>query len=96
VLKKKGFFCFTVTHPGWDLYEYSRKHFTGNSEIMPKIGPYFTRQYLAFMMNQSSIRTKVKKQFQVAHFQRPLEDYINGLIQTGFHLQKIAEPQIPL
>lgn len=98
VLKRKGKFVFAITHPAWDLYEYTKKKFTGKSEVIPGAAQYFFRGYNYFVMSTESLKPpeghEYKKSYKVEHYQRPLEDYINTAIKAGFDITKVIEPKL--
>ena len=51
------------------------------------------------MMGSSSktkpeLAKKFNQEFEVSHFQRPLSDYFNAVVDAGFTVKKIVEPEL--
>ncbi len=98
-LRKGGQLVIAVTHPAWDLFEYARRTFEGSSPTIPEAGPYFERKYCEYIMSTNSLGAKYsehyKRNFAVEHFQRPLSDYFDHLINAGFKVERLVEPELP-
>lgn len=99
VLKKDGIFIFSVTHPSWDLFVFAEDKAGLKSHKIQGLGNYFRRGFAKFIMNtfddtNPSLSKKYNQQFEVEHYQRPLSDYFNELIKTGFIVKKIIEPEL--
>lgn len=98
-LKKKGRFVAAVTHPAWDLFEYSAQKATGRpSGILKGVGNYFFRGFTKFLMGSESLKPKSGSEypqtFELEHYQRPISDYFNELISAGFKVETISEPPL--
>jgi len=99
VLKNNGIFVFSVTHPSWDLYIYAQEKAGVKSRKIKNLGNYFKRGFAKYIMGGDSktnpdLAKEYNKEFEVEHFQRPLSDYFNTLIDSGFHVNKIVEPEL--
>jgi ubiquinone/menaquinone biosynthesis C-methylase UbiE len=98
VLRPNGTFVFSVTHPSWDLYEFAREKAGQESRIIEGLGNYFQRRFTKFIIGDSSQKTtlveKFGKRFELQHYQRPLSDYVNDLIDAGFRIEKLLEPEL--
>jgi SAM-dependent methyltransferase len=99
VLKKDGIFVFSVTHPAWDLYEYAKESVGIKSKKIVGLGNYFRRGFTHFMMGNKSktspqVNVKYNQEFSVEHYQRPLSDYFNQLVDAGFSVDRLLEPEL--
>ena len=98
VLKRGGQFLVTVTHPAWDLFEFSYDQLGKSRKIIKGAGPYFFRGPTKFMMGTESLKPanneKYPESFEIEHYQRPIEDYFNTLTDAGFVIKKIMEPEL--
>jgi len=99
VLKKNGIFVFSVTHPSWDLFIFAQKKAGIKSKKIKNLGNYFRRGFAKYIMGSDSktnpeLAKEFKKEFEVEHYQRPLSDYFNTLIEAGFKVNKIIEPEL--
>lgn len=99
VLKKGGKFVFSVTHPSWDLYIFAQEKAGIKSKKIKNLGNYFRRGYAVYMMGSDSktnplLAKEFNKEFEVEHYQRPLSDYFNTLVEAGFSVNKILEPNL--
>ena len=98
-LKNAGQFVFSVTHPSWDLYIYAQEKAGRKSKKIKGLGGYFTRNYSKYIMGSNSktnpdLYKTYGKEFEVEHFHRPLEDYFNSLVEFGFQVKKLFEPEM--
>jgi len=96
VIKPKGFFQFSITHPcftisnlGWVRNEEGKK--TGLIE-----SNYFKRseceiEEWIFGAAPKEMTNKMRK-FKIPRFTRILSEWLNLLIKTGFHLEEFCEP----
>lgn len=86
ILRDGGEFVFSVTHPTWDIIE-----FLNQSNKIRQLGNYFRRGFAKYVM-----RTKDGSgvEYEVEHYQRPLSDYFNKLVEAGFVVNRIEEPEI--
>jgi len=99
VLKKKGSFIFSVTHPSWDLFVFAQEKCGKESKKIKELGGYFRRGYAKYIMGSDSktkpeLSREFNQDFEVEHFQRPLSDYFTELIKNGFSVDKILEPEL--
>lgn len=80
LLKPGGVFFITITHPCfWPKYwKYENE-------------PWFDYQSEIFIKHDFSV-SLVKSIGQTTHIHRPLEQYIQGLVDVGFRIEKIDEP----
>jgi ubiquinone/menaquinone biosynthesis C-methylase UbiE len=97
-LKNGGEFIFSVTHPAWDLYVYAQEKAGVPSKKIFGLGGYFRRGYAKFIMGSDNnvkpeIKGNYKDVFEVEHYQRPVEDYFNQLVDAGFKVKKLLEPK---
>jgi ubiquinone/menaquinone biosynthesis C-methylase UbiE len=99
VLKTNGVFIFSVTHPAWDLYVYAQEKAGTPSEKIKGLGGYFRRGFAKFVMGGDSktnreLMAPHGKGFEVEHFQRPISDYFNQLVDAGFTIKQFIEPEM--
>ena len=99
VLRKNGVFIFSVTHPSWDLFVFAQEKIGKKSNKIQGLGNYFRRGLAEFIMGtdsktNTSLSEKFDNEFKVAHYQRPLSDYFNQLVEAGFSVRKIIEPEL--
>ncbi len=99
VLKKNGIFVFSVTHPSWDLFIFAQEKAGIKSKKIKNLGNYFRRGFAKYIMGSDSktnpdLAKEFTKEFEVEHYQRPLSDYFNALIEAGFKVDKIIEPEL--
>lgn len=99
VLRGGGVFIFSVTHPAWDLFEYVHEKCGTSSTKVKGIGGYFRRGFAKFLMGAGSktspeLKKKYGKEFEVEHYQRPVSDYFNALVDAGFTVNRLLEPEL--
>jgi ubiquinone/menaquinone biosynthesis C-methylase UbiE len=99
VLSKSGTFVFSVTHPAWDLYIYAQAKAGITSKKMKGLGGYFRRGPARFIMGGDSkskpeLKQKYRQEFAVEHYQRPISDYFNQLVDAGFSVKRLLEPEM--
>lgn len=99
VLSSNGIFIFSVTHPSWDLFIFAQEKVGRKSNKIQGLGNYFRRGFARYIMGADSktnptLSEKFGKEFKVEHYQRPLSDYFNQLVETGFSVRKIIEPEL--
>lgn len=99
VLKKNGIFIFSVTHPSWDLFIFAQEKAGVKSKKIKNLGNYFRKWFAKYIMgwdNKSNpdLVKWANKRFEVEHYQRPLSDYFNTLVEAGFNVKKIIEPEL--
>jgi ubiquinone/menaquinone biosynthesis C-methylase UbiE len=88
VLKPKGRFIFTLTHPCFQA---------PHSETLQEEGQFrgrIIKQYREEGAWKSSMSTGIRGRVGANH--RQLSSYLNGLIQAGFSLVHFAEPLLPV
>ncbi|HSX34049.1 MAG TPA: class I SAM-dependent methyltransferase [Candidatus Saccharimonadales bacterium] len=100
VLRPGGAFVFSVTHPAWDLFIYAQEKATGmKSKKIVGLGGYFRRGFAKFIMGADSktnpaIGEKYNQEFAVEHYQRPVSDYFSELVDAGFTVNQLVEPEL--
>jgi ubiquinone/menaquinone biosynthesis C-methylase UbiE len=95
VLEFDGQFIFSVTHPSWDLFVYAQERAGSPSGKIRGLGGYFRRGRALFVMGiDKKVKKYQNKEFLVEHYQRPLSDYFNALIEAGFRVERIIEPEL--
>lgn len=99
VLKNGGVFTFSVTHPAWDLFVYAQEKAGLPSKKIKNLGGYFSRGFSKFIMsgnsrNKPELREKYSQEFEVEHYHRPIADYFEQLVQAGFVVNQLLEPEL--
>jgi ubiquinone/menaquinone biosynthesis C-methylase UbiE len=99
VLRDGGVFVFSVTHPAWDLFVYAQEKAGLPSKKIKDLGGYFWRGFAKFIMsgdsrNRPELKEKYKQEFEVAHYHRPIADYFEQLVQAGFTVNRLLEPEL--
>lgn len=100
VLQNHGKFIFSITHPSFDLYVYAQERAGLKSKKIKGLGNYFRRGYTKFLLGINTSHTnrlvdkKYNKDFELEHYQRPLSDYFNQLVEAGFTVDRIDEPPL--
>lgn len=99
MLRKNGTFIFSVTHPSWDLFIFAQEKVGKKSNKIRGLGNYFRRGFATYIMGADSktnptLAKKFGEEFMVEHYQRPLSDYYNQLVEAGFSVRKIIEPEL--
>ena len=99
VLKKKGIFVFSVLHPSFDLFYFSQEKAGNKFKKIKNLGNYFKRGMSKYVMSGDSktnpeLAKEFNQEFEVEHYQRPLSDYFNVLVEAGFKVNKIVEPKL--
>lgn len=90
VLRKKGKFIFSVTHPSWDLYVYAQERAGLRSNKIKNLGNYYQRGYADYIMGAD--KKNSSGGFKVEHYHRPFSDYFGELVSAGFLIETILEP----
>jgi hypothetical protein len=44
--------------------------------------------------NNPKLKEKYKQEFEVEHYQRPISDYFEQLVQAGFVVKRLLEPEL--
>jgi len=99
VLRSGGVFVFSVTHPAWDLFVYAQERAGLPSIKIKDLGGYFWRGFATFIMsgdskNTPGLKEKYKQEFAVEHYHRPVADYFEQLVQAGFAVNQLLEPEL--
>jgi ubiquinone/menaquinone biosynthesis C-methylase UbiE len=99
VLRGGGVFVFSVTHPAWDLFVYAQEKAGLPSKKIKDLGGYFWRGFSKFIMsgdsrNKPELREKYNQEFEVEHYHRPIADYFEQLVQAGFVVNRLLEPEL--
>ncbi len=99
ILKKNGILVFSVTHPSWDLFVFAQEKAGIKSKKIKNVGNYFRRGFAKYIMGSDSktnpeLIKEFNEVFEVEHYQRPLSDYFNTLVEAGFKVNKIVEPEL--
>ena len=91
VLNSGGRFVFSVTHPAWDLYVYAQEKAGKPSTKIKNVGGYFERGFSAFVMGG---RQNHQQAFEVEHYHHTIADYFDRLVEAGFSVQRLVEPEL--
>ncbi len=99
VLKPNGRIVLSVTHPAWDLFLFAQEQAGKPSERIKGLGNYFRRGFSKYIMGKSArtnpqVARKTTKDFELEHYQRPISDYLNALLDAGFRVRKMIEPEV--
>jgi ubiquinone/menaquinone biosynthesis C-methylase UbiE len=99
VLRNNGVFIFSVTHPAWDLFVYAQEKAGLPSKKIKNLGGYFSRGFSKFIMsgdsrNKPELKEKYKQDFEVEHYHRPVADYFEQLVDAGFVVNRLLEPEL--
>jgi ubiquinone/menaquinone biosynthesis C-methylase UbiE len=99
VLKAKGVLVFSVSHPAWDLFVYAQEKAGLPSKKIKNLGGYFRRGHAKFIMSGDSrtnpaLKEKYGQEFEVEHYQRPVGDYFKQLVDAGFTVNGLLEPEL--
>lgn len=99
VLRPGGQMIFSVVHPSFFLYYYAQEQVGKENTKLIGAGGYFSGNDCAYMMGASSVTTpargnKLKKDFAVEQKQKTIEQYFTALMQAGFQVRGLYEPQL--
>ena len=100
VLKQNGVFIVSVLHPSFDLFQFAKEQAGIKSKKFKELGNYFKRGFAKFLMGGNSktnpdlIKDYGDSDFEVAHYQRPLSDYFNQFVLSGFAVKQLLEPPL--
>lgn len=89
VLRPKGRFVFSITHPCFQSPHMVVEPGTDNSRVACRISQY-VEEGIWYSANQAGVRG------QVGAHHRILTTYVNSLIKSGFTLEQIEEPTLPV
>lgn len=94
VLKPKGFFVFSITHPCFLTEGMSWIRNDKGEPLKIAIANYFKKEpYIDQWKFSMSPEASQVKEFQVPYFPRTLSDYLNPLLESGFQLVRVREPR---
>ena len=85
ILRTKGRFTFTITHPCFDSL-HARWSTDSSGTIKREVYEYF-KEGLWYSRNSNGMRGKI------GAYHRTLSTYINALIQAGPTIEKVIEPE---
>jgi ubiquinone/menaquinone biosynthesis C-methylase UbiE len=97
IVKPGGFLQFSITHPCFDTPHRRNLRDEHGRTYAIEVGDYFkdsdgeVAEWL-FVTTPAHVREGVP-QFQVPRFTRTLSQWLNLLIETGFLLERLAEPR---
>ncbi|MCI0396893.1 MAG: class I SAM-dependent methyltransferase, partial [Chloroflexi bacterium] len=86
VLRPGGWFVFTITHPCFQA-PHSRWVSGPDGSIRREVPAYFEEGFWC-SSNAGGVRG------QVGAYHRTLSTYLNALVETGFVLERVVEPQV--
>ncbi len=97
VLKPGGFLQFSITHPCFDTPYRKNLRDTKGRTYAIEVGEYFNKIYgvvdeWTFSASPLAAKQNLPK-FKVPWFTHTISEWINLLIDTGFVIEKISEPQ---
>jgi len=96
VLHKSGDFFFSVSHPCFMTEGFGWVNGDNKNQSLLTVSGYFSKKQWIERWKFSQVPEEIRKgipMFAIPRFPRTLSEYINPLIQTGFILQKLAEPR---
>ncbi|TAE05220.1 MAG: class I SAM-dependent methyltransferase [Bacteroidetes bacterium] len=96
VLKKGGFLQFSITHPCFNTPHRRNKRDEAGKTYAIEVGDYF--HHTAGKIDEWSFKTAGEPHLQYPKFKIPiftktLSEWINSLLDTGFMIERIAEPR---
>jgi SAM-dependent methyltransferase len=97
VLRPGGFFQFSITHPCYDTPHRRNLRDAAGRTYAIEVGDYFRPldgdvAEWTFSAAPPAIKREVKP-FRVPRFNRTLGEWLNLLVDTGFRLERVAEPR---
>jgi len=90
VLKPKGRFIFSVSHPCFTFPVMVFKRGV-LGRIFPKCLSARVFDYFA----SANAEKKLRRKISISHYHRPINVYINTLFKTGFEIIRVDEPPMP-
>lgn len=96
VLKPGGFLQFSISHPCYDTPYRVKKRNPDGSTLAYEIGDYFRNlQGELIEINKPGSRAFEDgyPSFTIPRFTRTLSQWLNGLIEAGFAIEKVSEPR---
>ncbi|MDX1998565.1 MAG: class I SAM-dependent methyltransferase [Thermoanaerobaculia bacterium] len=97
VLRPGGFLQFSITHPCFDLpHRRNRRDWRGRTYAI-EVGKYFEPdrgriEEWIFGAAPAAARHGLRK-FRIPRYTRPLSQWLNLLLDTGFQIERLAEPR---
>ncbi|MBI4220975.1 MAG: class I SAM-dependent methyltransferase [Chloroflexi bacterium] len=97
VLKPGGFLQFSITHPCFDTPHRRNLRDAAGTTYAIEVGDYFRKlsgeisEWL-FSAAPSEAKQGLPK-FKTPRFTRPLNEWFNLLVDTGFSIERVAEPR---
>lgn len=90
VLKKDGTFVISIIHPTYCLKKFLFEKLTGkpNKKIIPAVG-YFSKSRSDFILG-----LETHEEIRAPHYNRTIQEYTDSLLQNGFSIERIIEPEI--
>ena len=97
VLKPGGFFQFSITHPCFDTPHRRNLRDERGITYAIEVGDYFRNLQgdvveWTFSSAPPEVKQTVRK-FQTPRFTRTLSQWLNGLLDVGFQIERIEEPR---
>jgi ubiquinone/menaquinone biosynthesis C-methylase UbiE len=99
VLKNGGQFIFSVLHPSFFLYFYAQLQAGVDSGKYKNLGGYFSHNDCKYLMGSVSVTKpaeaiEVTQNFEVEQTQKTVSDYFTELINSGFTVKALHEPEL--
>src|SRR5215475_557699 len=97
VLRPGGFMQFSIAHPCFDTPYRRNLRDANHLTYAVEVGDYFKGsageidEWL-FTAAPANVKHGMRK-FTIPRFRRPLSEWFNAIIETGFQLEKVEEPQ---
>ena len=96
VIKPDGFFQFSITHPCFQTPLWKWVKDENGTKLGVICGQYFDQKpgridEWTFGAAPKELTDKLRK-FRIAYFDRTLSEWINLLLDTGFQIERMAEP----
>ncbi len=94
-LKPGGFLQFSICHPCFDTrHRENIRDETGRTYAI-EVGDYFRRmdgEVFEWMFRAPEEETRDLQPFRVARFNSTMSEWLNGVIDAGFRIERTAEP----
>jgi ubiquinone/menaquinone biosynthesis C-methylase UbiE len=96
VLKPGGFLQFSITHPCLDMPHHKNLRDARGRTYAYEVGGYFQKVdgevfEWTFSAAPEDVRRSVPK-FRVARFTRTISEWLNLVVATGLHIERVEEP----
>ena len=97
VLKPGGFLQFSIAHPCFDTPHRRNLRDANHRTYAIEVGDYFTGSHgeideWLFKGAPAEVKQGMRK-FKIPRFRRPLSDWLNLLVESGFEIEQAAEPR---